>query len=102
MLLRLRASNTLGGSCTSHVSVAHSVHPVEMDALVRAVPTGDVAKVASDAQRLIDVRHDLVVQIQVLPVRHLLQAETAKSSMVAKPFSSIQWLSPSIMSSTMR
>ena len=49
-----------------------------MDALVRAVPAGDVAELAADAQRLVDPRDDLVVQVQVLPLRHLRQALAAK------------------------
>ena len=76
---------------------------VEMDALVRAIPAGDVAQVAADAFLGIDARHDLVIQIQVLPLRRRWASERPrKSSSVAKPFSSIQLDRPSIMSSTMR
>ena len=75
----------------------------KMDALVRAVPAGDMAKLAADAVRLIDLRDDPVVQIQVLPLRHLRQALPAKifdgyKSLFIHPIAS----SPSIMSSTMR
>jgi hypothetical protein len=73
-----------------------------MDALVRAIPAGDVAEVAADALLGIDARDDFVVQIEMLPLGDFGQARAAKIVDGAKPFSSIQLLRPSIMSSTMR
>ena len=76
---------------------------VEMDALVRAVPAGDVAEVAADALLAIDARDDLVVQVEMLPLGDPA-AGSARGNRrwCAKPFSSIQLPRPSIMSSTMR
>ncbi len=41
---------------------------VEVDALVRAVPASDVAKIAADAGLAIDACHDAIVQVEVLPL----------------------------------
>src|SRR5215813_13059977 len=49
-----------------------------MDALVRAVPTSDVTQIAAYALVAIDPRHDLVIQIEVLPFRYLRQGATTK------------------------
>ena len=49
-----------------------------VDALVRAVPAGDVAQVAADALRRIDARDDLVVQVEVLPFLHPGQRAAAE------------------------
>src|SRR5271157_3526854 len=49
-----------------------------VDALVGAVPACDVAKVAADALGRVDAGDDLVVQVEVLPLRHARQGETAK------------------------
>ena len=40
---------------------------VEVDALVRAVPAGDVAEIAADAGIGIDAGDDPVVEVEVLP-----------------------------------
>src|SRR5262249_28940058 len=49
-------------------------HPcVDLDALVRAVFAGDVAEVAADTLRRVDLGDDLVVQIEVAPVVDLRQ-----------------------------
>ena len=77
--------------------------PIDVNALMRAVPAGDVAEIAADALVGVDARHDLVVQVEVLPLGDFRDAtgrENRRS--YAKPFSSIQLLRPSIMSSTMR
>src|SRR6478736_5523851 len=50
-----------------------------MDALVRAVPAGDVAKVAADALVAINLRDDLVVEVEVLPVGDLGNREAAEA-----------------------
>ena len=85
-----------------HASPATRV-AVEMDALVRAVPAGDVAEVAADALVAIDARDDLVIQVEMLPLRHPAAGSARENRRcVRKPFSSIQLLRPSIMSSTMR
>ena len=47
-----------------HVTIHWSAHTIEMDALMRSVPARHVAELAPDALRLIDSRHDLVVQIR--------------------------------------
>src|ERR1035438_2581338 len=49
-----------------------------MDALMRAVPTGDVAQVAADAGIAIDARHNLEVEIQVLPLGDFGQGQAAE------------------------
>src|ERR1035438_3297660 len=41
---------------------------IEVDALVRAVPAGDVAEIAADAGLAIDAGDDAVVQVEVLPL----------------------------------
>ena len=56
-----------------HVAVHRAPHAVQMNALVRAVPAGDVTKVAANALLLVDVRDDFVVQVQVLPFGHAIQ-----------------------------
>ena len=76
---------------------------IQVDALVRAVPAGDVAEVAADALIAIDAGDDLVIQVEVLPLGDLGDARgRGNRRVVRKPFSSIQLLRPSIMSSTMR
>src|ERR1017187_8235797 len=51
---------------------------LNMDALVRTVPAGDVTKVASDTKLRMNARHDLIIQIQVLPLSHTRQTKSAK------------------------
>src|ERR1700728_3470096 len=49
-----------------------------MDALVRAVPAGNMAKVAANAFLLVDARHDFVVKVQMLPLGHAAKRKPAK------------------------
>ena len=51
-----------------NVPIHRAAHSIQMNALVRAVPAGDVAKLAADTKRLIDLRDNPVVQVQVLPL----------------------------------
>ncbi len=51
---------------------------VKMNALVRAIPAGDVAKIAADALLLVDAGDDLVIQVQVLPVGDAGERKAAK------------------------
>ena len=46
--------------------------------MVGAIPAGGVAKLASDAQVLVDARHDLVVQIELVPVDDRRQGPAAE------------------------
>ncbi len=85
-----------------YVAVTDTVDAVEVDALVCAVPAGDVAEVAADAEGLVYVSHNFVIQIEVLPVGDFGRLRPRRSSMVRKFLESIQWLKPSFMSSTMR
>ena len=86
-----------------YVAIDGAGDAVEMDALMRAIPAGDVAEVAADALLLVDVRDDFVVQVEVLPLGDAVASDRPrKSSMVAKPFVRIQLSRPSAMSSTMR
>src|ERR1700733_9921738 len=50
-----------------------------MNALVRAIPAGDVAEIATNALLGMDARHDAVIQIQVLPLRDPRQGEAAEA-----------------------
>ena len=45
-----------------------SGNAIEMNALVCAIPAGDVAKIAADAFGFIDTRDNLVVEIEMLPI----------------------------------
>src|SRR5580698_3994982 len=51
---------------------------VEMDALMRAIPAGDVAEVAADALLLVNAGDDFVVEVEVFPVGDARQRETAE------------------------
>src|SRR5471032_3407458 len=62
----------------SRLQVRRKRMPVQMDALMRAIPARDVAEIAANALVAIDPRYDLVVQIQVLPIRDLRQRQPAK------------------------
>src|ERR1700685_976218 len=50
----------------------------QVDALMRAVPAGDVTKLAADAFLRVNARHDFEIQVQVIPVRDLGRAQPAK------------------------
>src|SRR5438128_1003288 len=52
--------------------------PVEVDALVRAIPASDVAKLASDTKLGMDLGDDFVVQVQVLPFGDARQAQSTE------------------------
>ena len=56
-----------------HMAVHWAGDAVEMNALMRAIPAGNVTKVAADALLFVDVRNNLVVQVKVLPLGHLRQ-----------------------------
>ena len=99
---RLRASIVGGSGMQLDVAIDRAGDAVEMNALVRAIPAGDVAKVAADALLLVDARDDLVIQVEMLPLRDAPTDSPRKSSMVLKPLERIQFSSPSAMSSTMR
>ena len=51
---------------------------VQVNALVRAIPAGDVAEIAADARVAVDARHDPVIEIEVLPLGDLGQREAAE------------------------
>src|SRR3984885_1200737 len=51
---------------------------VHMNALMRAVPTGDVAQLAADALLLVNARHNLEIQVQMIPVGDLGRAQAAE------------------------
>src|SRR5207247_2463113 len=57
------------------LGIAIAVH---VDALVRAIPAGDVAEVAADTFLGVNARHDFVIQVELVPIRHSRQAQTAK------------------------
>src|SRR6185437_13419324 len=57
-----------------------------MDALVRAVPAGGVAELAADALVFVDARDDLVVEVQVLPLRDVGQRAAAEVVECAEVF----------------
>src|ERR1035441_1294512 len=59
---------------------------VEVDALVRAVPAGDVAEVAADAGIAIDAGDDAVVQIEMLPLGDPGNGEAAEIFDCAEAF----------------
>ena len=67
-----------GGFGGDHGGAARGVWggggPVEVDALVGAVPAGGVAELAADAFVFVDVGHDLVVEVKVFPFAHLGEA----------------------------
>ncbi len=61
-----------------HMPIHRPRHAIQMNALVRAIPARNVAQVAANALLLVDARHNLVIQIQVLPLRHSIQRQPAK------------------------
>ena len=78
-----------------NVAVDRAGDAVEMNALVCAIPAGNVAKVAADALLLVDAGDDLVVQVKVLPLRDAINERPRKSSMVGKLLRRIQFSRPS-------
>src|SRR5579872_1960233 len=52
--------------------------PVQVDALMRTVPTRDVAEVAADAFLRMYACHDLIVQVEIFPIHHLRDAAAAE------------------------
>ena len=99
---RALSQSSAGVSCNSTCPFTGPDNAIEMDALVRAIPAGNVAQVAADARLLVDVRHNLVIQIQVLPLGHLGNREPAEILDRRESLRRIQFSSPSAMSSTMR
>ena len=83
-------------------AIYRAFRAIDMDALMRAIPACNVAEVATDAFLLVDMRNDLVIQIQVLPFGDASTESPRKSSNVAKPLVRIQFSRPSAMSSTIR
>src|SRR5689334_22748860 len=57
----------------SHVRSTSCPNAIEMNTLMRAVPTGGVTQFAPDAFLFMNPRNNFVVQIQVLPLLHSLQ-----------------------------
>ena len=85
-----------------YMTIDGSGDAIEMNALVRAVPACNVAKIAANALLLVDVRDDFVIEIQVLPLVTFGKESPRKSSIDPNPFERIQLSRPSVMSSTMR
>jgi hypothetical protein len=52
-----------------YVAVHRPRDSIEVDTLVRTIPASDMAELATDAKRLVDFCDDLVIQVQVLPLR---------------------------------
>src|SRR5579862_1312989 len=50
----------------------------QVNALVGAVPAGDITKIAPDALVGVNARDDLIVQVEILPIGDLWQGEAAK------------------------
>src|SRR5437763_1193321 len=51
---------------------------IEVNALMSAVPASHITKIAPDALFLVNSRDNLVIQIEMLPLSDLRQAEPAK------------------------
>ena len=51
---------------------------IEVDALMGAIPAGGVAKLAADAQVLVNTGHDLVIQVELVPVGYRVQRAAAE------------------------
>ena len=51
------------------MSIDRAGDAIKMNALVGAIPAGDVAEIAANAFLLVDVRDDFVVQVEMLPLR---------------------------------
>src|SRR5579872_5260944 len=74
-----RASFVLRGSRVQlDLSVHRACDTVEVNALMRAIPAGDMAKIAADALLLVNARNDLVIKIEVFPFRHAIERQPAK------------------------
>src|ERR1700733_12743737 len=52
--------------------------PVEVNTLMRAVPARDVTQLAANALLFMNARHDLEIQVQMIPVCDFGCAEPAK------------------------
>jgi hypothetical protein len=74
--LRDRCHRDPRAACRFH-RLRHCV-PLDMDALMRAVPARDVTQIAADAGIAIDARDDLIVQVEMLPVRDRRQTASAE------------------------
>ena len=48
------------------------------DGLMSAVFTGDVAELAADAQVMVDIGDDLVIQVEIAPILHFGDGTSAK------------------------
>jgi len=99
MLFHVRSGNAHAARGDEFLGILETF---DVDTLVRPIPAGDVTEVAADAFIRMDAGDDLVIQVEMLPFGDVGRLRPRKSSMVRKPFSSIQLLRPSIMSSTMR
>src|ERR1700734_3420481 len=51
---------------------------IQVNTLMRAIPTGYVAQLAADALLFVNARHDFEIQIQMVPVGDLGSAQPAK------------------------
>src|ERR1700721_1059312 len=51
---------------------------IQVNTLMRAIPTSDVAQLAADALLFVNARHDFEIQIQMVPVGDLGSAQPAK------------------------
>src|SRR5262249_2852025 len=74
------------GMAVTAASVRTTGDSIQMDALVRSIPTGCVAEVAADALLFMNARHDLVVEIEVLPILHARHSQAAKIVDLRKAF----------------
>ncbi len=75
---RLCVSRVAGIGCNSTCPSTGPDYTIEMNALMRAIPAGNVAQIAANALLLVDARNNLVIQIQVLPLSHARQRQAAK------------------------
>ena len=66
-------------------AINRTFYAIKMDALMCAIPTRDMAQIAANARLLVDVGHDLVIQIEVLPLGHLGNGKPAKILDGGKP-----------------
>ena len=90
-LMLIDFGNAAGRSCVRYSGrVVGPVRPagsaVHVNALVCAIPAGRVAKLAADALVRINTSNDFVIEIEMLPVGHLRQRETANGVKIGVAF----------------
>ena len=72
---RMAGGLNFSGLCVKFdMAIDRATHAIEMDTLMRAIPAGGVAKVATDTLLFVNSRHDLIVQVQIFPLGDARQA----------------------------